>query len=142
MTTAFDDCLKKGLIKPFPRNQDTVSRELEGATSDLRDARESFEAGKHLWATVQSYYSMFHAARAVLYDHGYRERSHHCIEAFLEKLVNEGRLDHRFADYYAAVRDLRESANYSLSFSRETAALSIRNASDFNDKLRTLVTQR
>jgi uncharacterized protein (UPF0332 family) len=139
MTITFDECLKKGMIRPAPRDPESVERELAGSLNDLRDARENFDKGKYLWATVQSYYCMFHAARAVLYDEGYREKSHQCIEAFLDRLVHDGKLDRRFADYYAAVRNLRESANYSLTFSEDNAAFSMKNASEFNEKMSSLI---
>ncbi len=139
MTITFDECLKKGMVRPMPRDHESVGRELAGAASDLEDARENFAKGKYLWATVQSYYSMFHAARAVLFDRGYRERSHQCIEAFLDMMVKDGRLDHRFVDYYAAVRHLREIANYDLSFSRDNAEIAIRNAAEFKEKIGSLL---
>jgi uncharacterized protein (UPF0332 family) len=139
MTITFDECLKKGMIKPFPLDPENVERELAGSINDLMDARENFEKGKYLWATVQSYYSMFHAARAVLYNEGYREKSHQCIEAFLVRLANDGRLDRRFVDYYTAIRQLRESANYTLTFSEDNAAFSMKNASEFNEKMKFLI---
>ena len=139
MTISFGECLKRGLINHHPRDPDSVERELAGARSDLQDARDNYERGKYLWATVQSYYSMFHAARAALYHEGYREKSHQCIEAFLEKLASEGRLDRRFADYYIAVRHLRESANYTLTFSEGNAAFAIRSAAEFEERMRTVI---
>jgi uncharacterized protein (UPF0332 family) len=40
-----------------------VSKELEGAKDDLETARKSLTAGDYKWATIQAYYSIFHAAR-------------------------------------------------------------------------------
>ncbi len=139
MTGTFEDCVKRGLIKPFPVDGSSIERELAGSAKDLNAARANVSDGEYLWAIVQSYYSMFHAARAILYHDGYREKSHQCIEIFLKKLVSDGRIDQRYVDYFSAVRHMRELANYDLSYSLENAEISLRNASDFNDRIRTLI---
>jgi len=139
MTATFEDCVKRGMIKPFPVDGSSIERELAGSHNDLNAARENVSGGEYLWAIVQSYYSMFHAARAILYNEGYREKSHQCVEIFLKKLVSDGRIDQRYADDFTAVRHMRELANYDLAYSRENAEVSLRNASEFNDRMRSLL---
>lgn len=41
---------------------------------------------KFKWATIQAYYSMFHAARALLYSAGYREKSHPALLTALNEI--------------------------------------------------------
>jgi len=67
LTLEYDDCLKRGKIKPFTRGKSLVSKELETAVSDLERARKTYKDGDYKWATIQIYYSMFHGARALLY---------------------------------------------------------------------------
>ena len=78
MRAEFDECLKKGKIKEFSRGKVLVSKELESAQDDLVTAEESFTNKKYKWCAIQSYYSMFHSARGLLYAKNYRERSHYC----------------------------------------------------------------
>ena len=47
-------------------SRDMILKEIEAAETDLKDAKDSFENDKFKWATIQSYYSMFHSARALL----------------------------------------------------------------------------
>jgi len=99
-----------------------ISKELEGAHYDLNHAKSSLEREDYKWATVQGYYSMFHAARALLYTSGYREKSHRALVTALNELyVKTGGLE---SDHFEDLRhamDLREEADYSMTFS-ETGA--------------------
>jgi uncharacterized protein (UPF0332 family) len=139
MTETFEECLKNGLIKQFPRSADNVERELASAESDRRLAHDSFSRDDYKWATVQAYYAMFHAARAVLLDAGYREKSHQCVGIFLGKLVNDARLDSRYANYFSVIKEMREKANYELSYSRENAEKALKFADAFLEKMNSLI---
>lgn len=121
-------------IKP---DRDLVVKELEGAVSDLEDAKDSLSRGKFKWTIIQAYYSMFHAARALLYGAGYREKSHRALLTALDELfVKSGRIDvvtiRRFKDAMA----LREEADYSLTFSESNAKAVVDDAEEFLDKIK------
>ncbi len=66
MNPEFEDCLRKKRIWEFTRGQAIAVKELETAADDLASAKRSLETGGYKWATIQSYYSMFHSARALL----------------------------------------------------------------------------
>jgi uncharacterized protein (UPF0332 family) len=72
----YEECLKKGKIKPFSRGKDLAAKELATAATDLATAEKSFKSGDYKWATIQLYYSMFHSARSLLYAKNLREHSH------------------------------------------------------------------
>jgi uncharacterized protein (UPF0332 family) len=55
-------------------SEDMVLKEIEAAQTDLQDAQGSLQTRKFKWATIQSYYSMFHSVRALLFNKGYREK--------------------------------------------------------------------
>jgi len=74
MSSEFENCRKKNKIKRFSRGKSLVEKELRIAKSDLKRAKASFKNKDNKWATIQSYYSMFHSARALLYAKNYRER--------------------------------------------------------------------
>ena len=67
MNSEFKDCLKRNKIKSFSRGKSLTSKELKLAESDLEIAKETFKNERYKWATIQCYYSMFHATRALVY---------------------------------------------------------------------------
>ena len=119
----FADCLNKRKIVKFAPAKKLTSRELKVAEEDLKAASESLNAGKEKWATVQTYYAMFHTARALLYSKGYREKSHYCLIAAIKALfVAEGLLDLNLVEAFAMAKVLRENADYDNEYSKESAA--------------------
>jgi uncharacterized protein (UPF0332 family) len=90
----FKQCLENEKIVSFPKGKELVEKELSVARSDLMDAKAGYENHRFKWSTIQAYYAMFHAARALIYFRGYREKSHYCLSVALRALfVEEGKLD-------------------------------------------------
>ena len=117
-----------------------IKKELEAADSDLKDSQDVLNAGKIKWATISAYYSMFHAARALLYSKGYREKSHFCLRAALKNLfVDNNLLELSFLDDYDMAKDLRENADYKSNFSKEGAQRLIEKAGGFLSKVKSLL---
>ena len=67
----FEHCIDKRWLVRMPEARYLVTKELEVAGDDLAEAEAGYERGSYKWSTIQSYYAMFHAARALLYSHGY-----------------------------------------------------------------------
>jgi uncharacterized protein (UPF0332 family) len=129
---AFDECLRKRKLIPFPRAERFAKRELAAAAEDLAEARDRFSHERYKYATINSYYAVFHAARALIYSKGYRERSHHCLGVALEALfVDAGLLGRRNIKILRDTMALREDADYGGSFSKGGAAASISSAEEF-----------
>lgn len=117
----FDECIRKGFIKIAPADKNEIEKEIASAKDDIAISDTSLEQGQYKWSIIQSYYSMFHAARALLYSRGYKERSHACIELFLEHIVKNNELDQNYLADFKAARYLREEANYQSTYSEERA---------------------
>ncbi len=79
MSLEYDDCLKRGKIRPFSRGISLASKELDTALSDLEQAKKTYKQNAYKWVTIQLYYSMIHASRALLYAKNLREHSHFCL---------------------------------------------------------------
>lgn len=123
MSKEFKECLARKKIMAFPRAKELVSKELRQAESDYAFAKDSFERGIYKWSTIQSYYSMFHSARALLCAQGYRERSHYCLIVAMRALyVDKGLLSHRLVESFQLGKTLRENADYYGEFSKESSA--------------------
>jgi uncharacterized protein (UPF0332 family) len=128
----FEECLKKRKIICLPLAKRLVRKEYSAAVEDLDEARDRLAHGRYKYATINAYYAIFHAARTLLYSKGFRERSHNCLGLALEAFfADEGLLDRRFVRMFQESMVLREAADYTGSFSREGAALSISNPDDF-----------
>jgi uncharacterized protein (UPF0332 family) len=93
----FKQCLESRKIVSFPRGKDLLEKEIAVAWSDLSDAKAGYENQRYKWSTIQAYYAMFHAARALIYSRGYREKSHYCLAVALRALfVEEGQIEAKF----------------------------------------------
>lgn len=132
MTKEFKDCLKRRKIMEFERAPELATKELAEAISDLRSAEASFTDHDFKWTIIQSYYSMFHAARTLIYVQGYRERSHYCLIIALRSLyVAEGLLDVTLIESLQLAKTLRENADYYGEFSQDAADQLIEDARQF-----------
>ncbi len=118
----FQRCLSKRWLVIMPEARYLVSKELTIAQDDLAEAENGYTRNSFKWSTVQSYYAMFHAARALLYSKGLREKSHYCLSVAMRHLfVTERLLDNQLVDDLDDARALREDADYRADFS-ETGA--------------------
>jgi uncharacterized protein (UPF0332 family) len=93
-----------------------VEKELAAAKADLRDAQESFGLKKFKWATIQGYYAMFHGARALLFEKGYREKSHHALLVAIRELYADN-IERSLIQEFEHSMYLRQEADYGLKFS-------------------------
>lgn len=140
MNYHFKRCLEKKNLIRVPIEKSLIDKELKTAQHDLRDAEDVLKMKKVKWATISAYYAMFHAARALLYSQGYREKSHFCLRTAIKALfIDKNRLEPRYLDYYDTAKELRENADYQAEFSHEGARETIKNAREFLKKARELL---
>src|SRR4030042_3482450 len=105
MRQEFRECLTRDKITQCPQGKRLVDKELNSARSDLEDAKFGLEHSRYKWSTIQGYYSMYHAARALIYSEGYRERSHYCLFVALQELfVDRGMLNPDLAESFREIR--------------------------------------
>lgn len=135
MNQEFEQCLESKKIIAFPRGKDLVRKELSIAQSDLTEARAGLENQKYKWSTIQGYYAMFHAARALIYSRGYREKSHYCLAIAMRALfVDEGLMEAQSVRDFLNAMNLREAADYEAEFSESGARAVISAAERFIEK--------
>ncbi len=136
----FERCIKeRRLIKIKPSNE-IIKKEVESSEYDLERARNSLDEGDFKWAAVQSYYSMFHAAKALVLKRGYREKSHFCLIIALRELyVKEDRLDAEMIENLELCMSLRHEADYGLTYHQESAETAIKYAEKFLNKTLDLI---
>lgn len=134
-----DDCLREGHLKRIKPDGDEIERELKASRDDLDFANVSYKEENYKWATVQAYYSMFHAARSVLISMGLKERRHYAIEVVLQELVHDGKLDELYLDHFKAAMYCREEADYDSVYSKGKAADLLEAAHEFSVVMRELI---
>lgn len=136
----FDKCLQKGKIRQFSRGKNLYLKELKTAKYDLENAKDSYENEKFKWGTIQAYFSMFHAARALVYSKDYRERSHYCLIVALKALfVSKRLLDYRLVEMLLLGKKLRENADYYDNWSKEGANQMIESAENFLNRAKEIL---
>lgn len=132
MNQEFKKCLDDKKIIVFPSGKALAKKELSSAESDLEDAKMGFSNKRYKWSTIQAYYTMFHAARALIYSRNYREKSHHCLAVALRALfVEDGILETQMLRDFINAMNLREAADYESEFSDEGAKAIITSAEKF-----------
>jgi len=132
MSQEFDQCRERGKIKQFTPGPKLVKKELRLAEEDLKTSFRSSDEGNYKWGIIQSYYSMFHSARALLYSHAYREKSHYClIEAIRTLFVERGKLNVMLVEAFLEAKHLREAADYYGDFSEINCKKLIQKADAF-----------
>jgi uncharacterized protein (UPF0332 family) len=136
----FKRCLEKKNLVKVEIDKALIAKELAASESDLNDSKDVFNIGKYKLATITAYYSMFHAARALLYLAGYREKSHFCLRTAIKNFfVDKNMLEASFLDDYDMAKDLRENADYKSDFSKEAAEELLKKAERFLAKTKTLL---
>lgn len=132
MSPDFKKCLDKKKLYRSEAAKGLAQKERKSADDDLAEAEISLSQKRYKWATIQAYYSMFHAARSLLYSHGYRERSHFCVAAGIEHLFGASKkMDAKWVRALRNAMSMREDADYSDSFSAEGTEVSVINARGF-----------
>jgi uncharacterized protein (UPF0332 family) len=108
----------------------TVARET------LEDARALFEKQRYPGTVERTYFTILHAASAMLLHAGVKTGSHYGVKIkFAEAFVKGGTIERRFGRMLSDAYDLRLDAEYvpaaRSGISREVAEEQLRMASDF-----------
>lgn len=140
MDSRFKRCLDERRIARIPIQPDLVKKELGAAEFDLKSAENSNRGGNPKWATVQAYYSMFHAAKALVLSRGYREKSHICLSVALKALfVDAGTFEAKHFEHFRDCMNLREDADYGLVYSETSAETVVEWAREFLDAAKSVI---
>jgi uncharacterized protein (UPF0332 family) len=134
-----EECLKKGFLKKIKVEKGMIEKELRESEKDFDDAKTSFKMKKFKWAIIQSYYSMFHAARAVIFSLGLKERRHFAIAVVLEDLGKKKKLEPKFVNDFKAGIFTREEADYEAEYSKERAESLIKIVEEFNKRMKDIL---
>ena len=117
-----DELINKGKLKRAVISKEMYLKEFNISGKDLSAAKKSFEDENYKWATIQAYYAIFHAVRALIYKTGLREESHTALKTALKELyVNTGIIPLKVYTTFERGMDLREMADYKETYSKNGA---------------------
>lgn len=134
-----NELLQKGFITKIKQDKKLIEKELKEAKYDLEKANFTFEQKDFKWCIIKSYYSMFHAAKALLFSLGLKERRHFAVGVVLEELSFEGKIKSEFINDFKAAMSAREEADYRYSYSEDTAKYLINIAGDFLEEIKKII---
>jgi len=141
----FEDCVREGLLRRVPPSPNNADYSMTTACKWLKEAEKDFESGAFNSSILASYLAMFHAARALLFFDGFREKSHYCIARYLdEKYAKSGALEKRWIELLDHYREMRHSSQYDINFftNRQEAENALKNAKKFTDEMKILLEKR
>lgn len=132
------ECFRKGMLKRIAPDRANTMRSLELSASNIEDAAENLSMHRYRVVAISSYTAMFHAARAILFRDGVKERGHECIPVYLkEKYLDLEAL----ANTLDAYRRFRHDAIYGLDFilDEDEARAALDSAREFLEKVKSII---
>jgi uncharacterized protein (UPF0332 family) len=138
---SLDECYRKELLRRVEPSLEKARRSLQQSRVWQDEARKSLAAGAFRSAMVSSYNGYFHAARAILYRDGLREKGHLCIELYLSSYVTKGVLEPPWIAQFSRMRSARHMDLYSFTAapSREEVESALRGAEAFLARIEALL---
>lgn len=133
------ECLKKRFLIEIKSSEDLIKKEIEEAEYDFEKAKKAFDEEDYKWSIIKGYYSMFHAARAVLFKLGFAEKRHFAINIVLEDLNKKGKLELKYVNNFKVAVSSREDADYHYVYSIEIAEHNLEIAREFIDRMKLLI---
>lgn len=120
-----------------------IQAELNGANDELKAADILLSEKLYSQAVSSSYYAVFHAARAALWNHGKNVKSHRgLVQLFGKEFIKTGKLDTLYSDILTGHKEKREMADYDpvdFNVSREETELIVKDAIEFVRKIESLL---
>ena len=137
----YEECFKRGLLQNVEPSQKKSRESIKQAEEWLNEARLNLKAGAFRSALSSAYLSMFHAARAILFRDGVREKSHYCVGVYLEKYVRADLLEEDWVMIFDRMRSARHADHYSfyVSHTSEEIRSSIDVAEEFIERMKKLL---
>ncbi len=133
-----NDCFELGYLKKMAPNKASADRSIMLSLKKLDAAEIILAQGVFDISLITSYTAMFHAARAVLFRDGVKERSHECIPVYLKEKYSELETLANILDSY---RRFSHDAIYGLDFTidEKEAKAALDSAKEFLAKIRIFI---
>ncbi|MEK6855160.1 MAG: HEPN domain-containing protein [Nanoarchaeota archaeon] len=113
-----EDCFRFRLLRKVKPDKEKSKKSLEIAESRLERAKEALKLNIFDFVILESYMSMFHASRALLYKDGVQEKSHYAISVYLKEKYSD-KIPSPVINLLEIHRTERHEAMYGLEYKPE-----------------------
>ena len=124
-------CIEKRFFVKAAPDQELSEKELNESVYDFESAKKAFKEEDYKLCIIKCYYSMFHAAKSLLYRFGYVEKKHVAVVVVLEELNKEGKIESRQIVNFKAAMSAREDADYHYVYDKDAAEHDLDMCGDF-----------
>jgi len=108
-------------LRNVPASEEKALLSIVQAREWIVEAQQDLDADALRSGLIAVYMGYFHAARALLYRDGIREKSHYCIGIYLESYQKKGLLEDKWVLQFDHMRGLRQNDQYSFDARPTTA---------------------
>ncbi|WP_214019479.1 HEPN domain-containing protein [Methanoculleus sp.] len=141
--TTIEDCFREKMLRRVAPSVEKANESLNLAASYLDEARQVAGLGARRISLTGAYMAWFHAARAVLFRDGIREKSHYCIELYLNYYAQSGDLEEEWVLMFSRMRTQRHESQYSFGPAPTAAEVlaAVEHAGQFIERIRRLLAE-
>ncbi len=135
------DCFKEGLLKKTKPSKQYAKKSLDASLVYIENAKDNLQMNNNNLVIFCSYTAMFHAARALLFRDGIKERSHLCTVSYLRETYPRLK---RLANQLDSYRRNRHNTLYGLDFlvSDDEAHQAVKDAELFYKQIRNIIDEK
>ena len=126
------ECFEKRLLRKINPDLEKSKKSLETAKIKLEEAKRLFEAGFFNDSFTNTYTSMFHASRFLLYKDGVQEKSHYAVYVYIKEKYSK-KIPLNLINSFNFLRDERHEIFYGFDeeITKNQAEKAILDAEDF-----------
>ncbi|MDO8627604.1 MAG: HEPN domain-containing protein, partial [Candidatus Diapherotrites archaeon] len=137
-----DKCFEQGLLKKTEKSKTFALSDIKQAEFFLNESFDLLNLKKREMSAIALYNAVFHASRALLFLNGVKEKSHYCLQKYLEEIfVKSGVLSDEDLSLFDLLRGLRQEVQYNVvkvEFEEDLDSL-YNKAEDFIGKIKKFV---
>jgi uncharacterized protein (UPF0332 family) len=108
-----EECFQKKQLIKIIKSKQIALEDLERAEKFLGDGIDLAETDKKEMAFLALYQAIFHAARAILFKDGVKEKSHYCLQKYLEEKYSKLFTPEELA-LFDILRGIRQQIQYDI----------------------------
>lgn len=127
-----------------PAAEELIKSQIAKSHEKLKAAKSLFKEAFYDDAISRAYYSMFHAASAVLFSEGITVETHSALKTmFGLRFVVTGKVDKKFGRWLNEIKDERENGDYDIltSFEDNDAKEAVIEAEEFLKEMKSFLTK-
>ena len=117
-----DECIEKRLLSKTDPDLRKAKKSISASERKIQLAKAELKSELYESCFLSAYSAMFHAARAILFKDGFKEKSHYAIYIFLSEKYS-GKIEEKYFNEFNNLRIGRHNLMYGLDEPQETSEL-------------------